>query len=245
MSYIEGATARGIDALRCAVLEVLAAEPWLAVSGSTTGTAPGSSSGSPPQDYPPGADSDSDADSAATRVAALVDLAKAGDAEAFGALYDHYCAFVYRFVYYRVDGRQQAEDLVSETFFRALRSLSTFTWQGKDFGAWLITIARNLVVDHYKSARQRLESTTDDLSSHAGMTSGPENDVLTAMTNDVLHSALSELPAEQRECVVLRFLSGSSIAETAKALGRSEGAVKQLQHRAIRNLAKLMPEGIP
>ncbi len=65
-----------------------------------------------------------------------------------------------------------AEDLLSETFFRALRSMASFQWQGKDFGAWLMTIARNLVVDHYKSGRARLETTTDDFSAHEGVDGG-------------------------------------------------------------------------
>ena len=71
-----------------------------------------------------------------------------------------------------------AEDLTSETFFRALRSMSTFRWQGKDFGAWLMTIARNLTTDHYKSGRTRLEMTTEDMSPHDSATEGPEAAVL-------------------------------------------------------------------
>ncbi len=179
-----------------------------------------------------------------TRITALVDLARRGDAEAFGALYDHYHPPVYRFVYYRVASQALAEDLVSETFFRALRSMASFQWQGKDFGAWLMTIARNLVADHYKSGRTRLETSTDDFAGHEGVTEGPEDEVMADLTNDLLRTALTRLPAEQQECLVMRFLNGSSIAETAQALGRSEGAVKQLQLRAVRNLAKLLPEGL-
>jgi RNA polymerase sigma factor (sigma-70 family) len=70
-------------------------------------------------------------------------------------LYDHYNTSVYRFVYYRVGSVALAEDLTSETFFRALRSMKPFKWQGKDFGAWLMTIARNLTADHYKAVRTR------------------------------------------------------------------------------------------
>ncbi len=226
----------GLDALRHALLPLLL-EPLLATTASTSGPLPEPGSpGSPP----PASDDNPDA----SRLAALVDLARRGDAEAFGALYDHYNPAVYRFVYYRVSTAAQAEDLVSETFFRALRSMSSFQWQGKDFGAWLMTIARNLVVDHYKSGRSRLETPTDDFSAHEGVTEGPEAEVLAALTSEILHTALSRLPAEQQECLVLRFINGSSIAETAKALGRSDGAVKQLQLRAVRSLAKLLPEGL-
>ncbi|MDP9442888.1 MAG: sigma-70 family RNA polymerase sigma factor [Actinomycetota bacterium] len=185
-----------------------------------------------------------DDDPETSRLVALVDLARSGDAEAFGQLYDHYVGTVYRFLYYRVGSHALAEDLTSETFFRALRSMSSFSWQGRDFGAWLVTISRNLVADHFKSGRQRLEMTTDDLTAHDSTTAGPEDDVIAGLTNVILIQTLAQLAPEQQECLVLRFLQGLSIAETAAALGRSEGAVKQLQLRAVRNLAKLLPEGM-
>jgi RNA polymerase sigma-70 factor (ECF subfamily) len=190
------------------------------------------------------ADSVTGAEAEAARLAALVDLARGGDAEAFGALYDHYSPAVYRFVYYRVSTRTLAEDITSDTFFRALRSMASFQWQGKDFGAWLTTIARNLIVDHYKSGRTRLETSTDDFSDRRETSDSPEEEVLAALTNEALREAMAKLAPEQQECIVLRFLNGYSIAETAKSLGRSEGAIKQLQLRAVRNLAKLLPRDI-
>ena len=205
--------------------------------------------GRPSPDAPDGSDSELATSSAtdeaeAGRLIALVELARKGDAEAFGLLYDHYQGSVYRFLYYRVGSVALAEDLTSETFFRALRSMSSFRWQGKDFGAWLMTIARNLTTDHYKASRTRLESTTEDMSPHDSATEGPESAVLASLTNEALLSALKQLPAEQQECLIMRFLQGLSIAETAKVLGRSDGAIKQLQLRGVRNLAKLMPEGL-
>lgn len=178
------------------------------------------------------------------RLIALVELARGGDSDAFGLLYDHYQSSVYRFLYYRTRSVQVAEDLASETFFRALRSMNNFRWQGKDFGAWLMTIARNLATDHFKAGRTRLEMTTDDMGQHDNTTEGPETSVLANLTNEMLMQALSGLPEEQRDCLVMRFLQGMTIAETAAVLGRSDGAVKQLQLRGVRNLAKLMPEGI-
>ena len=122
--------------------------------------------------------------------------------------------------------------------------MDSFRWQGKDFGAWLMTIARNLTTDHFKAGRTRLEYATEDMSAHDAPTDGPESSVLASLTNEVLLKALTELPTEQQECLIMRFLQGLSIAETAAALGRSDGAVKQLQLRGVRNLAKLMPEGL-
>jgi RNA polymerase sigma-70 factor (ECF subfamily) len=122
--------------------------------------------------------------------------------------------------------------------------MGSFQWQGKDFGAWLMTIARNLTTDHFKAGRTRLELTTDDMTAHDGSTDGPDTQVLASLTNQALLGALKDLPHEQQECLIMRFLQGLSIAETALVLGRSAGAVKQLQLRAIRNLAKSLPEGV-
>ena len=256
--------ARGFDALRLALAAALSPVPALTCAGVTptahwspragsvllsealdyhpSGTRTGSGGGTA-GDSDLACSSEGDAAEAA-RLIALVELARGGDSEAFGMLYDHYHASVYRFIYYRVGSVALAEDLMSETFFRALRSMSSFKWQGKDFGAWLMTIARNLTADHYKAGRTRLECATEDMSAHDSVTEGPENAVLASLTNETLLQALGELPTEQQECLVMRFLQGLSIAETAKVLGRSDGAVKQLQLRGVRNLAKLLPEGL-
>ncbi|MFC6287985.1 sigma-70 family RNA polymerase sigma factor [Nocardioides sp. GCM10027113] len=254
----------GIDALRIAVARVLA-QPALADADfllfSEAATDHGPSSG--PSDGPSGrssgpssgpstgyaddgeAASSEEDEAERTRLIALVELARSGDSEAFGLLYDHYQASVYRFLYYRTRSTQLAEDLTSETFFRALRSMCNFRWQGKDFGAWLMTIARNLATDHFKAGRTRLELATEDMGLHDDATEdGPEDAVLAGITNEILLGALKSLPDEQRDCLIMRFLQGMSIAETAEALGRSDGAVKQLQLRGVRNLAKLMPDGL-
>jgi RNA polymerase sigma-70 factor, ECF subfamily len=181
-------------------------------------------------------------DPEATRLRALVDLAKEGDAEAFGQLYDHYVTGVFRFIYYRVGSRQLAEDLTSETFIRGLRAIQRFTWQGKDFGAWLTTIARNLVIDHFKSSRARLEIVSETIPEGGATVASPEHEVLALISNELLFEAVNSLPSEQRDCILMRFIQGLSIAQTAAAFGRSEGAIKQLQLRAVRSLAKTMPE---
>jgi RNA polymerase sigma-70 factor (ECF subfamily) len=176
----------------------------------------------------------------------LVQRAQSGDAEAFGELYDRYVDQVYRYIVYRVATPQLAEDLTSETFLRALRRIGSFTWQGRDVGAWFVTIARNLIADHYKSGRYRLELTVDDVSDSgaAPVQAGPEAEVLDAMQNKVLLEAVKQLNAEQQECIVLRFLQGLSVSETAQIMGKNDGAIKALQYRAIRTLGRLLPEGV-
>ncbi|MFI6502256.1 sigma-70 family RNA polymerase sigma factor [Nonomuraea typhae] len=174
-------------------------------------------------------------------VRTLVLRAKTGDTDAFGTLYDRYVDLVYRYIYFRVGSHPLAEDLTSETFLRALRRVADFTWQGRDFGAWLVTIARNLVTDHYKSGRYRLEITTGEvLDVPMDGAYIPENAVVTAIINDRVLRAVRDLNPEQQECVVLRFLHGLSLAETALIMGKKSGAIKALQFRAIRALARAL-----
>jgi RNA polymerase sigma-70 factor (ECF subfamily) len=245
MTWADRDAARGLDDLRAAVLAVLGLRPqpagvpaWMLLSEARVAGDPGSGYGDSDR-----AASSEESEAERGRLIALVELARGGDSEAFGQLYDHYHGSVYRFVYYRTRSQTLAEDLTSETFLRALRSMSGFRWQGKDFGAWLMTIARNLCTDHFKAGRTRLEQTTDDMGAHDDATEGPETMVLTGLTNEVLLDGLRQLSDEQRDCLIMRFLQGLSIAETAEILGRSEGAIKQLQLRGVRNLAKLFPAG--
>ncbi|KRF01325.1 RNA polymerase subunit sigma-70 [Nocardioides sp. Soil777] len=248
---------QGLDALRRAVLlalaapvpvggHVLLAEADISVGGAGHGGGRGAGRDDGANTYGDAdqATSSEDDEAERARLIALVELARGGDTEAFGLLYDHYQPSVYRFLYYRTRSVALAEDLTSETFFRALRNMNSFRWQGRDLGAWLMTIARNLTTDHYKAGRTRLELTTEDMTLHDDATDGPEDAVLEGITHEILLAALTELPTEQRECIIMRFLQGMSIAETALALERSEGAIKQLQLRGVRNLAKLMPEGM-
>lgn len=182
------------------------------------------------------------ANSDSGRMMDLVERAQAGEAEAFGRLYDHYSDTVYRYIYYRVGGKATAEDLTSETFLRALRRIGTFTWQGRDFGAWLVTIARNLVADHFKSSRFRLEVVTGEMLDANEVERSPEDSVLESLANAALLQAVRKLNPQQQECVTLRFLQGLSVAETARIMGKNEGAIKTLQYRAVRTLARLLPE---
>ncbi|MFF3442282.1 sigma-70 family RNA polymerase sigma factor [Streptosporangium sp. NPDC002721] len=175
----------------------------------------------------------------------LVLRAKTGDTDAFGTLYDRYLTLVYRYVYFRVGSHPLAEDLTSETFLRALRRITDFTWQGRDFGAWLVTIARNLITDHFKSGRYRLEVTTAEvIDTPLDGPHIPENAVVTAMISDRVLTAVRDLGPEQQECVVLRFLHGMSLAETALIMGKKSGAIKALQFRAIRALARALPSDL-
>jgi RNA polymerase sigma-70 factor (ECF subfamily) len=218
------------------------------VAGEVTVVVPAQSTTGPPSEAePPKYPARPDPSDAAAEVWGLVERAQAGESEAFGLIYDRYVDTVFRFVYFRVGNRQLAEDLTSDTFLRALKRIGSFTWQGRDLGAWLVTIARNLVADHFKSGRYRLEVTTGDVldadREDRGPEGSPESAVVDHITNVALLTAVKQLNPEQQECIVLRFLQGFSVAETAQTMGKNEGAIKALQYRAVRALARLLPEG--
>jgi RNA polymerase sigma-70 factor, ECF subfamily len=169
----------------------------------------------------------------------LVERAKEGDAQAFAAIYDRYVDQTFGYVYRRVGHRQVAEDLVGDVFLRAYRRLSSFEWQGVDLGAWIMTIARNRVHDHFKSARFRLERTTEEVRDDP-TPSGPDDPERVAVARDMtraLGAALERLKDDHREVVELRFVHDLSVAETAAVMDRSVGATKALQYRALRALA--------
>jgi RNA polymerase sigma-70 factor (ECF subfamily) len=201
----------------------------------TNGFGSGSRRGGDGQSGPVAGDGESE------QMVTLVRLAQEGSAEAFGQLYHIYADTVFRYIYYRVSTKVLAEDLTSETFLRALRRITTFSWQGRDFGAWLVTIARNLVADHFKSSRHRMEVSTGEMLDSNEVEASPEDSVLESLSNAALLDAVHRLNDQQRECVTLRFLQGLSVAETADIMGKNEGAIKTLQYRAVRTLARLLP----
>lgn len=164
----------------------------------------------------------------------LVERAQQGDREAFGRLYDQYVDVVFRFVLLRTGHRQVAEDLTSETFLKALRRIDSVSYQGRDVGAWFVTIARNLILDNAKSSRSRLEISTADMTD-VGMATGRGTDVevIQRAAAAVLLEALGQLNEIQREAVVLRYLHGLSVEETAAAVGCTGKALKARTHRGI------------
>ena len=219
------------EAIRAVSTDVPAARGY-AGSGSSRG---GSDSGRSERTGPMAGDGESE------QMVTLVRLAQEGSADAFGELYNIYSDTVFRYIYYRVSTKSLAEDLTSETFLRALRRITTFSWQGRDFGAWLVTIARNLVADHFKSSRHRMEVPTGEMLDSNEVEASPEDSVLEHLSNEALLGAVHRLNDQQRECVTLRFLQGLSVAETADIMGKNEGAIKTLQYRAVRTLARLLP----
>jgi len=162
------------------------------------------------------------------------------DPARFADVYERYFELVYAYVARRVRDRAATEDLTSEVFRKALANIHRFKWTGAPFGAWLLRIAANLIADRAKRDRREetspgspsVENTSDDVR-------GPESQQ--AQLEDAERRAwvirmVDELPDDQRRVVRLRFAEEKSINEIAAELGRSEGAIKQLQFRAFQNL---------
>jgi RNA polymerase sigma-70 factor (ECF subfamily) len=165
------------------------------------------------------------------------------DPNRFADLYELYFDRVYAFIARRVRDRGETEDLTSEVFHRALANLSRFEWRGTPFLAWLYRIAHNAVLDRAK--RKALEPSLPaqpDAAEPADPTAPAEEELQQAERRARLYRSVDGLPTDQRRVIVLRFAEEKSIREIAGELGRSEGAVKQLQVRALENLRARMEE---
>ena len=168
----------------------------------------------------------------------LVWLAKSGDAEAFGHLYETYLDRIYRYIYFRVTDEQTAEDLISQVFTKAWENLDRYQPSGRPFIAWLYTIAHNTVIDHYRTRRETVAiENTVSLASDAP---SPHEQVELHFEADNLRAALQTLTPEQQQVVVLKFIAGMTTDEIAGQLCKSPGAVRALQMRALQALAKQM-----
>ncbi len=165
----------------------------------------------------------------------LVQAAVANPAE-FARLYDLYFARIYAYVSRRVGSRADAEDMTSEVFHRALEHLPKYEFRGAPFVTWLYRIAANCLADRWqKAAREKGNPSATEPSTN------PE-DLVAAERISRLASRLEDLPADQRRVVQMRFLQEKSVKEIADQMGRSEGAVKQLQYRALEWLRARMSE---
>lgn len=186
------------------------------------------------------------ADSDASRLIARAQGEGPDAVRAMAELYTRYCDVVFRFIFFRVGSRPLAEDLTSDTFVRAMRRIRHFEWRGTDPGAWLVTIARNLIADHFKSGRYRLETTVPDVIGTGDRADRPEDRpeeiAVQNLSNARVLAAVRELSLEQQECITLRFMRQYSTEETAQAMGKNVGAIKALQYRAVRSLARLLEE---
>ena len=170
-------------------------------------------------------------------VEAMVRDARAGDTDALGQLYDTYRDRVARFATGRLGDAEKAEDVTSETFEAVLRNLGAYR-PGTDFEAWLFTIAHRRVTDVFRRRSRRREVALDETVQAA--VGGPEEAVLAAERRAEVAGAFRRLRADQQEVLALRVLGGLSATQAGEVLGKSEGAVRIAQHRALRSLREAM-----
>lgn len=170
----------------------------------------------------------------------LVAAAIKGDTGAFASLFTITFPSVYRYLYGRCGDVSLAEDLAQDTFLRALRAVRTsFKGKSGEFLAWMIRIARNRFLDHVKSGRVRWEVVVEEMPVIRDL-ANPEVDALASVEGADLKKALTRLTGDQQEILYLRFFQGLQIAEVAAATSRTEGAVKAMQFRALRALARVL-----
>ncbi len=169
----------------------------------------------------------------------LIARARRGDAEAYGALYDRYVDALYRFIALKVRGREAAEDLTHEVFLVGWQKLPSYREYGLKFSSWLYRIARNKVIDYYRRERstEALENVPETRLVAAG---GPADEVERGMMMAEVRSSLTRLNDDQRDVVIMRFIEGLTHEEIAEILGKTQGAVRLIQHRALDNLRQSM-----
>lgn len=153
----------------------------------------------------------------------------------FAELYERNFARVYAYVTRRVPTREEAEDVTAEVFQQALANLPRFAWRGVPFAAWLLRIAANAIADRWHSTHRETAESEREPEEPAGARYGDGDIERRAM----LFQLVDTLPADQRRVIVGRFVEQQSICEMARELGRSEGAIKQLQLRALKSLREL------
>ena len=172
----------------------------------------------------------------------LVRRAKAGDEDAFAELYQRYHPKIYRYVFFRVPAEAVAEDITAEVFVRLVEHIDDFSYRGRPLLAWLYTIARNLVADyHRRRGRSELVPLNERLISDSDA-GNPVRNAEVSLLQDRMAVALDRLTEDQRQVVILRFFEEMDIRSVAELLGKTVGAVKALQHRALNALYRIFTE---
>jgi RNA polymerase sigma-70 factor, ECF subfamily len=173
------------------------------------------------------------------RVWELVDRAKEGDREAFDELYRLHVDAIYRYLHIRVGDSHDAEDLTTQTFLKMLESIGRYNRRSVPFGAWLFRIAHNLAMDHFRAAR-RWRPADEVPEQMGGHERSAEERALDSLANKRMLKLMNRLSDDQQKVLTLKFVLDYSNAEAATILGKTEGSVKSLQHRALDSLSIAM-----
>jgi RNA polymerase sigma-70 factor, ECF subfamily len=171
----------------------------------------------------------------------LVELAQQGDREALEALYLLHFDRIYSYLHMSVGNRHDAEDLTTQTFLKMLESIGKFRWGSAPFSAWLFRIAHNLAMDHFRASR-RWQPEEEVPEPEPDESTSAEAGALDSIGRKSMLALIDDLSGEQQQVLTLKFVFGFSNGEAATILGKSEGAVKSLQHRALVTLHKKLEE---
>jgi len=172
----------------------------------------------------------------------LVKRAVRGDAEAFGAIFDIYADRVYGYIRVRVGTEHDAEDIAGTVFLKAFEAMAGYRQTGAPFSAWLFRIAHNAIVDHHRR-NAKVPEPVEDIESYTEQDPVVVDEVVLAKVDaEMMKASISKLTSEQAAVVVARFIWDMDVRSTAKVLDRTENAVKALQHRAMKRLARIVEE---
>ena len=171
----------------------------------------------------------------------LVRQAQQGDKDAFAELYEAYFDKIYRYVVLKISNKAEAEDMTQQVFLKAYQSIGSFKWKGVPFSAWLFRIAHNQMVDFVRKQSKRPTVQLEE--SMVASDDNPLRTVERRFDIERLRLATQQLTAAQQEVISLRFAGGLAIAEVARTMGKSEGAIKALQHSAVAALRKVLLTG--
>jgi RNA polymerase sigma-70 factor (ECF subfamily) len=167
----------------------------------------------------------------------LVERAQAGDRGALEELYLLHFDRIYSYLHVSVGNKHDAEDLTTQTFLKMLESIGKFRWQSAPFSAWLFRIAHNLAMDHFRASR-RWQPEEDVPEPPADESTSAEMGAFEAIGQKSMMALIEDLSPEQQQVLTLKFVFNFSNGEVATILGKTEGAIKSLQHRALASLQK-------
>lgn len=170
----------------------------------------------------------------------IIKKIKKGDIESFGLLYDHYFKQIYRFIFLKVNHKEDAQDLTHQVFLQAFKKIGDYEEKGFPFSSWLYKIARNEIIDFYRSkktnvALEELENVLTDANQE-----NIKDRLDLKIQIEKVRLALKKIKPEYQDVIIMRFIEDLSIKEVAEILNKTEGAIKLIQHRAIASLKKIL-----
>jgi len=172
----------------------------------------------------------------------LVKKAKKGEAEAFGLLYDHYVAAIYRFILLKVSHESDAEDLTHQVFLQAWQNIRSYRSKGLAFSSWLYRIAANKVIDYYRTKKKYVDIENVAEENLIDPSPSPQKKIEKDLNLSLIKKALKKLEPDQQNVLIMRFINDLSHQEIAQALNKSLGAIRVIQHRALKKLKELLYE---